>query len=47
MNTLIRLPFYAKAALLLIGLYIFTSILFIAQDIILPLIYANGNEYLD
>ena len=41
MNTLIRLPFYAKIALLLIGLYIFTSILFIAQDIILPLIYAT------
>lgn len=41
MNTLIRLPFYAKTALLLIGLYIFTSILFIAQDIILPIIYAT------
>ncbi len=41
MNTLIRLPFYAKASLLLIGLYLFTSILFIGQDIILPLIYAT------
>ncbi|WP_373550204.1 AI-2E family transporter [Haliscomenobacter sp.] len=41
MNTLIRLPFYAKTSLFLIGLYIFTSILFIAQDIILPLIYAT------
>ena len=41
MNTLIKLPFYAKTSLLLIGLYIFTSILFIAQDIILPLIYAT------
>lgn len=39
MNTLIKLPFYAKAALLLIGLYTFTSILFITQDIVLPLIY--------
>ena len=41
MNTLIRLPFYAKISLLLIGLYLFTSILYIAQDIILPLIYAT------
>ena len=40
-NTLIRLPFYAKTSLFLIGLYIFTSILSIAQDIILPLIYAT------
>lgn len=38
-NPWIKLPFYAKAALLLIGLYTFTSILYITQDIILPLIY--------
>jgi predicted PurR-regulated permease PerM len=37
---MLKLPFYAKASLLLIGLYVFFSILFIAQGIILPLIYA-------
>ena len=40
MSTLIKLPFYAKTALLLIGLYVFVSILSIGQDIILPLVYA-------
>jgi predicted PurR-regulated permease PerM len=40
MKTTLKLPFYAKASLLLIGLYVFFSILSIAQDIILPLIYA-------
>lgn len=35
-----NLPVYAKASLLLIGLYVFVSILSITQDIILPLIYA-------
>jgi predicted PurR-regulated permease PerM len=37
----IHLPFYAKASLLLIGIYYFISMLSIAQDIILPLIYAG------
>ncbi len=32
-------PFYAKASLFLVGLYVFISMLSIAQDIILPLIY--------
>lgn len=36
-----KFPFYAKASLLLIGLYFFISILYIAQGIILPLIYAT------
>ena len=40
MDTIIKLPFYAKAALFLIGLYVFVSILYLSQDIILPLIYA-------
>ncbi|MDO8367088.1 MAG: AI-2E family transporter [Saprospiraceae bacterium] len=35
-----KFPFYAKAALLLVGLYALVSILFQAQDIILPLIYS-------
>lgn len=41
MNTVTKLPFYAKVTLVLIGFYLFASILFIAQDIILPLIYAT------
>ncbi len=36
-----KLPSYAKASLLLIGLYVLISMLYIAQDIILPLIYAT------
>lgn len=40
MNTILKFPFYAKAALLLIGLYVFISMLSIGQDIILPVIYA-------
>lgn len=40
MNTIQKLPFYIKASTLLIGLYVFVCILFHAQDIILPLIYA-------
>ncbi len=35
-----KFPFYAKAALLLIGLYVFISMLFIAQDILIPIIFA-------
>jgi predicted PurR-regulated permease PerM len=35
-----KLPFYAKASLLLIGLYVFICILINAQGIILPIIYA-------
>jgi len=33
-------PFYAKATLILIGLYVFISILVIAKDIIVPLVFA-------
>lgn len=40
MNTLLKLPLYAKASLSLIGLYVFVSMLSIAQDIILPLLFA-------
>ncbi len=35
-----KLPFYAKAALLLVGLYVFISMLYIAQDIIVPIVFA-------
>ena len=40
MNTEIKFPFYLKAAIFLVGLYIFISMLYLGQDIILPLIYA-------
>lgn len=40
MNSILKLPFYAKASLFLIGSYVFVCILFQAQDIILPLIYS-------
>ncbi|SDD09465.1 AI-2E family transporter [Williamwhitmania taraxaci] len=36
----VKLPFYAKASLFLIGLYFFITILYIAQGIILPLVFA-------
>jgi hypothetical protein len=40
MNKQFTLPFYAKVSLILIGMFFFISMLYIAQDIILPLIYA-------
>jgi predicted PurR-regulated permease PerM len=36
----LKLPFYAKASLLIIGLYVFISILYIAQNIIVPLVFS-------
>lgn len=36
-----KVPFYAKASLILIGLFIFVSILFIAKSIIVPIVYAT------
>lgn len=41
MDTIIKLPYYAKATLLLIGLYVFVSMLSIGQSILLPVIYAT------
>lgn len=40
MNTDFRFPFYAKAALIFVGLFAFISMLFIAQTIIVPIIYS-------
>ncbi len=40
MNTIRQFPFYAKASLIIIGLCVSIHILYVAQDIILPLIYA-------
>jgi predicted PurR-regulated permease PerM len=37
---LIKLPYYAKISILLVGLYVFISMLSIAQGIIIPIIYA-------
>lgn len=40
MNTDFKIPFYAKASMIFIGLFAFISMLFIAQAIILPIIYS-------
>jgi predicted PurR-regulated permease PerM len=40
MNMLRQFPFFVKASLIIIGLYFSVQILYIAQDIILPIIYA-------
>ena len=39
-NKEIKLPFYAKASILLIGLFVFFTILYIAKSIIVPLVFA-------
>ena len=39
-NTFFKFPFYAKVSFILIGLYVFISMLYIAQDIIVPLVFA-------
>ncbi len=41
MNETIKLPFYAKASLIVIGLFVFFEVLFLAQDIFVPIIYAT------
>ena len=41
MNASINLPFYAKASLLLIGIYVFVLMLSIGQGIIVPLIFGT------
>ncbi len=40
-KTQFKIPFYAKASLLIVGLYFFVSMLSIAQGIILPVLYAT------
>jgi predicted PurR-regulated permease PerM len=40
MNPPIKLPFYVKATFLLIGISLFVYVLYIGQEIILPLVYA-------
>ena len=39
-NRSLNLPFYVKATILLVGLFAFISMLYIAQDIIVPLIFS-------
>lgn len=39
-NESFNLPFYIKTTILLIGIFVFTSMLYIAQDIIVPLIFS-------
>lgn len=41
MGTYVKLPFYAKVSLVILGLFAFVSMLFVAQRIIVPLIYAT------
>lgn len=36
----LNLPFYVKTTILLVGIFVFTSMLYIAQDIIVPLIFS-------
>ncbi|MBW6491271.1 MAG: AI-2E family transporter [Lentimicrobium sp.] len=40
MDTILKLPFYAKASILLIGLYVLIAMLSIAQGIIVPLVFS-------
>ena len=37
----LKLPFYAKATIFLIGLFAFFTVLYIAQSIIVPLVFAT------
>jgi predicted PurR-regulated permease PerM len=39
-KTSFNLPFYVKTTILLIGIFVFVSMLYIAQDIIVPLIFS-------
>ena len=39
-NEAFVIPFYAKTTILLIGLFVFIAMLYIAQDILLPLVFA-------
>jgi predicted PurR-regulated permease PerM len=40
LNNFLKFPVYAKAALILVGLYVFINMLYIGQDIIVPLVFA-------
>ena len=40
LNNFLKFPVYAKAALILVGLYVFINMLSIGQDIIVPLVFA-------
>ena len=39
-NKDLNFPFYIKATILLVGLFAFVSMLYIAQEIIVPLIFS-------
>lgn len=40
MNTTFKLPFYIRASILILGMYAFISMLCIARDVIVPILYA-------
>ena len=41
MNTDLKIPFYIKASLLFVGVFVFFKMLFVIQGILVPLIYAS------
>jgi predicted PurR-regulated permease PerM len=41
METPLRIPFYAKSALIFVSVFAFVSIMYIGQDIIIPIVYAT------
>lgn len=40
LKSILKFPIYAKVALILVGIYVFISMLYIGQDIIVPLVFA-------
>ena len=40
MNNFLKLPFYARVSLLLVGLYVLINMLYIAGSLIIPFVYA-------
>lgn len=41
MNAIIKFPFYAKVVTILVGVYVLITMLYIAQEVILPVLYAT------
>ncbi len=39
-DRVVKLPFYARTSIILIGLFVFVAMLFIAKGIIIPLLFA-------
>ncbi|HPT43736.1 MAG TPA: AI-2E family transporter [Paludibacteraceae bacterium] len=41
MNSLLKLPFYTKAAIFCVGIYVFVAMMFIGKDIIVPFLFGT------